>query len=565
MTLPTDPTLLDPTVATPAQHRSWHETLHAFWAESPAQPTSIPAGSTGNLAAHDALEALVGAGLPTSYAEDDPGHTDHHRILHYIYNGGGTATTTLAAGSNIQAALTAGPTGQTFLLQPGTYRLTDYATTALNPKTDQKLIGINGAVITGSTVLSTWTPSGSDFFATRATGTLASQADNGRCSITGCENPNDVFYDGVPLVRVNSQAALAPGKFYEDFAAGRVYIRDNPTGHLVEQAVVRRLIQSSNSGIKVLNLTLQHAANQYQQGAVEADGTGWLIEHCDVRYNHGYGVRTDGTFSTVRRNHVHHNGQLGIGGSNCDDSLIEENEDNHNNRDGAYSWGNEAGGSKWSLTDRLTVRGNYVHDNIGAGLWTDINNGETLYENNYVVDNTQYGIFHEVSYSAIIRNNVSARNAPNSTTGFYSGGQIVASASRDVEIYGNTVRGRDTIGGMQQNRTDDPDPRGAHEIWNLYVHDNAEETLNNGGWHLLGGIVNDDAAQNPGVWDSRNNRFQNNTYYSTVTTGGYWEWHNGARSFTTWQTTYGMDTAATFTAGTVTLPSPPSLLVGPQP
>jgi hypothetical protein len=30
------------------------------------------------------------------------------------------------------------------------------------------------------------------------------------------------------------------------------------------------------------------------------------------------------------------------------------------------------------------VRGNYVHDNNGTGMWTDTNNIHTLYEDNLV-------------------------------------------------------------------------------------------------------------------------------------------------------------------------------------
>lgn len=99
MVLPTDPALLDPAVATPAQHRGWHEEIHAALSESPTQPATIPAGSTGHLPAHDAIEPLIGSGLPTSYAEDDPSHgPEHHDRIHIavntraIGNSGGPAT-----------------------------------------------------------------------------------------------------------------------------------------------------------------------------------------------------------------------------------------------------------------------------------------------------------------------------------------------------------------------------------------------------------------------------------------------------------------------------------------
>jgi hypothetical protein len=58
--------------------------------------------------------------------------------------------------------------------------------------------------------------------------------------------------------------------------------------------------------------------------------------------------------------------------------LIEGNEISHNNYAGFDPfWG--GGGSKWVYTSHLIVRGNYSHDNLGPGLWTDINNIHTLY------------------------------------------------------------------------------------------------------------------------------------------------------------------------------------------
>lgn len=61
--------------------------------------------------------------------------------------------------------------------------------------------------------------------------------------------------------------------------------------------------------------------------------------------------------------------------------------------------------------DRLLVSDNDVHHNKGPGLWTDINNIDTTYERNTVHNNTSHGIFHEISYRAIIRNNRATDNA----------------------------------------------------------------------------------------------------------------------------------------------------------
>ena len=82
---------------------------------------------------------------------------------------------------------------------------------------------------------------------------------------------------------------------------------------------------------------------------------------------------------------------MGLGGSG-DNILVQGNEIAKN---GYWSgidvlW--EGGGFKYADTDNLVVRGNYSHDNHGPGMWTDINNIHTLYEDNLVVHNTHIGI-----------------------------------------------------------------------------------------------------------------------------------------------------------------------------
>ena len=66
--------------------------------------------------------------------------------------------------------------------------------------------------------------------------------------------------------------------------------------------------------------------------------------------------------------------------------MLENSELSYNNTAG-YNWGWEAGGTKWTHTDGLIVRNNYVHDNYGNGLWTDGSNINIVYEGNVVEDN----------------------------------------------------------------------------------------------------------------------------------------------------------------------------------
>ena len=86
-------------------------------------------------------------------------------------------------------------------------------------------------------------------------------------------------------------------------------------------------------------------------------------------------------------------------------TLVQGNEIAYNNYLKGVSYGWEAGGTKFVKTRGLIVRSNYVHHNWGTGLWTDIDNINTLVEGNRVIGNANQGIFHEISYAAVIRNN----------------------------------------------------------------------------------------------------------------------------------------------------------------
>ena len=56
-------------------------------------------------------------------------------------------------------------------------------------------------------------------------------------------------------------------------------------------------------------------------------GTNWVIAGCEVRYNHGAGIR-GGAGVTVRQSNIHHNGQIGLLGFF---PLVEDNEIAYNN------------------------------------------------------------------------------------------------------------------------------------------------------------------------------------------------------------------------------------------
>jgi parallel beta-helix repeat protein len=178
---------------------------------------------------------------------------------------------------------------------------------------------------------------------------------------------------------------------------------------------------------------------------------------------------------------------------------------------------------------------NFVHHNAGPGLWTDGDNLNTVYDANTCDDNQRMGIFHEISYAAVIRNNIVRRNGLGFPDWIWGAGILVA-ASADVEIYGNIVEGNaDGIGAIQQKRGSGR--YGPYQISNLWVHDNTVSMTEG-----LTGLVQD--VGDTSYFTSRNNRFERNRYHLGAG-AAYFTWLNNERSETEWRG-YNQDVSGTF-------------------
>ena len=292
------------------------------------------------------------------------------------------------------------------------------------------------------------------------------------------------------------------------------------------------------SNVEIHNLVIRRYIPALQAAAIMAGAAsksnatrGWVIADNEITANGGGGIRI-GTKGQVLRNYVHHNWQIGISGVG-DSTLVEGNEIAWNNylKGVSYTW--EAGGTKFVKTRGLIVRTNNVHDNWGPGLWTDIDNIASLIEGNTVTNNADAGIFHEISYSAVIRNNTVKGNGFGRTSWLWGAGILIAaSGGTGVEVAGNVLDGNfNGIALIQQNRgTGGYGPRVVQNVW---VHDNTVTMRARG----QSGAVQD--ISDNAIFASRNNRFTGNRYY-VGTRSKPFAWLNSSRSWTEWRN-YGLD------------------------
>ncbi len=427
----------------------------------------------------------------------------------------------LTPSDDIQQLVDQNPEGTSFILQAGTYRLQ-----SIHPKDGDSFVGQPGAILTGARQLTEFTREGSFWVANNQTqqGQL-----NGYCDAQHprCMYPEDLFFDNTPLLHVNTLASVGPGTWHFDYAHDRIYFFDNPTGHRVETSVARSAFWGSARYVTITGLTIEKYAAQAQFGAIgdQYPGQFWTVSHNEVRWNHGNGINL-ATGSQAIGNYVHHNGHKGMGG-NGENLLAQDNEISFNNWAG-FDLGWEGGGAKFCETNSLAVRGNFIHDNNGPGVWVDVDSMNTLYENNVIVNNTGGpGITHEISYAATIRYNIVRNNgAPNWP--WMWGAQILIQNSRDVAVYENTVevaadRGNG-IGIIQQNRGDGR--YGPHLAANNYVHHNVI-THRRSPQGVNGAVADYNEQQ---MIATQNNVFDFNTYYVTDLWACHWMWGG----FKTW-------------------------------
>jgi hypothetical protein len=416
-------------------------------------------------------------------------------------------------GRRMQDEVDRAPAGAAFCLKDGVHRMQ-----VVRPKAGQRFYGEGGAVLDGARLLSEFKREGSYFVAEIPEGGW--WRPRGVCTkpAPGCDLPQALFFDDRPLVPVSRKEAVAPGHFFFDQLGRRMYFADDPAGRKVEAAVARFAFGGTAPRVEVHNLTIEKYASVPQEGAIQAQqAADWTIENCEVRLNSAGGIAA-GRGTRVRSCNVHHNGQIGITGAG-EDIVIENNLVRVNNTRG-YDDGWEAGGVKIALGARVVFRGNHVNENSGPGLWCDGDCRDTLYEGNVVQRNQGAGIYHEISFDAVIRNNLLADNGLNE--GWFWGSQILVAGSEGVDVHDNRLAVPPEKCGIMlidQGRDDRSEIRASalYKTRNNSVHDN--DILFEGNGCSGGASDVGPGHENYAIIENGNNRFDRNVYRIPRATG----------------------------------------------
>jgi hypothetical protein len=250
------------------------------------------------------------------------------------------------------------------------------------------------------------------------------------------------------------------------------------------------------TGVTLKGLVITHFDPPADPGmaAVKA-ATGWRIMNTEIAYNSNTGLYHEAR-AIIIGNYIHNNAKIGLGGYKANDSQIMNNEVSFNGAAG----GPDNGGSKWTQSVGLVIRGNFFHDNYNNAIWVDGDNMDVAITGNTVADNEAEGIQYEVSCAGVIEQNRLRGNGG-------SGIEIIA--SQHVTVRSNTVKGNAAgIVIWHQDRGN-----GANCAWSVRrvrIRDNVI-SMSQG----YSGLRVYDASDGDAIFSpsDRRVRFSSNTYY----------------------------------------------------
>jgi hypothetical protein len=480
----------------------------------------------------------------------------------------------VAIGADIQTAVNAHPAGTTYCLAAGLYRLT----APLRLKTGDTLWGAGpsptrGTMLSGARVMTGWVAAGANWY---VNGVLppAYTDPNGQCEDLAtnlCRKFEDVFRNSTQLLRVASLSALGPGKFYADYAANRVYVRDDPAGVTTQIGRTSTAISVGEAtDVVVRDLGVRYFASPSQLGALQL-GHRWRVVSVETSYNHALGFKFVGNGASFTAGRSSYNGQLGGGVNGGRDFTIANVEIDHNNAQALYwvsDW--ESGGIKVTNGATGVVDHANVHDNIGIGVWADGQAGDPAvanslrFQNSSIVRNSADGVRFEISSNGKISGNtvtgngcdLLGRRGPQLIAGLPDGAGIDVNSSVRVEVSDNIVTGNHNAIGGQERRG-----RELH-LQHLRVVDNTIDSTRcaNGFGLGLTGVVSDQNPSKPGPYwghafdEEGDNLFIGNDYRIPAADGGLnakrYAWDGSyTHTWPTWIGADGQDAGGTAVAG----------------
>ncbi|MDQ1650289.1 MAG: mannuronan 5-epimerase, partial [Frankiaceae bacterium] len=356
-------------------------------------------------------------------------------------SGNDAAAGTLAAPFRTVAhAVAAVPAGGVVVLRGGDYR---EALGSINKPFTLQSYPHEQAWLKGSALVTGWTPSPAATQSPSATQSPAATQGYQAGSVwkhTGWTNqfcrtcvnpqavnpanplagwPDQVFVNGAPLNQVDSPAKVTPGTFNIDYATQTITVGTDPTGKKVESSDRwnAMTVNSAAAGLTLRGIGIAQYApnwNENQLGALVVAANNVTLENSAVVFNTGRGAQFNSPGGHIIGSRFNSNGYSGLGTNRAHGLVVSRNQiDGNNWRHFATSGCGmycTVAGYKAAHTANSTVSDNTVRNNVGTGYWCDLGCNNTTIVRNYVENNSNKGIFYEVSTTGLIASNVFRSN-----------------------------------------------------------------------------------------------------------------------------------------------------------
>ena len=256
--------------------------------------------------------------------------------------------------------------------------------------------------------------------------------------------PVQVWVGERRLAQAKRVEALVPGSFA--YAEGRLWMQleagMDPFHESVEVARTATMLTVSADHVWLRGLVVTRCAASVQIGGACFTESHHRIEDCEFsEAAAGIGAHFDGPHNHLRRNRIHHNGQMGFAlvASNV---VFEENHVHDNDVRGFCShpeaewhvW--ESGGGKVAYArDGLFRANRFINNRNGPGLWFDIDNYRNRIDGNYFSGNGHSSIMMEISWDNVICNNIICDTLEHN----YAAAGILVQLSCRTRIYHNLL------------------------------------------------------------------------------------------------------------------------------
>lgn len=262
-------------------------------------------------------------------------------------------------------------------------------------------------------------------------------------------HPDQVWIDGAALAQVGSRAALAPGAFYVDAAARRLYIGSAPDGHQVRASVLAKALSVRGEGTIVRDIGIRrYATSVWMMGTVTIEAPRAVLDNVVVYDNATTGVFVGASDATLHGVTVARNGLMGIGANladrlRVDDVLAVENNAEH------FNQAPVSGGIKIAKSRGVDITDSAFLRNDGPGIWTDQSVYDLTVASSDLVGNLGHGAFIELTQKVDVVDDLVVGNGGNG---------LKINNTGDVLIWNNTIVGGNRTVNIVQDPRDAADP-----------------------------------------------------------------------------------------------------------